>query len=86
LASDCVFSGDSLAAVVRIVMIARAARARMQENFGFAALYNVLAVPIALAGWATPLVAAIAMSASSAVVTLNALRLSQGRLPGEKTA
>ncbi|MDP3739244.1 MAG: heavy metal translocating P-type ATPase [Hyphomonadaceae bacterium] len=84
LASDCVFSGDSLEAVVRIVLISRAARARMRENFSFAALYNVLAVPIALAGWATPLVAAIAMSASSAVVTLNALRLSQGRLAGEK--
>jgi P-type Cu2+ transporter len=81
LASDCVFSGDSLAAVTRIIDISRAARARMRENFAIAAAYNLLAVPIALAGWATPLVAAIAMSASSAVVTLNALRLSRGRSP-----
>lgn len=86
LASDCVFSGDSLAAVACIVMIARAARSRMLENFGFAAVYNVLAVPVALAGWATPLVAAIAMSGSSAVVTLNALRLSRGRLAREKAS
>jgi Cu2+-exporting ATPase len=78
-ASDCVFSGDSLDAVVRIVAIARAARTRMRENFALAAAYNLLAVPIALAGWATPLVAAIAMSASSAIVTLNALRLSRDR-------
>lgn len=74
LASDCVFSGDSLSAVVRIIDIAGAARSRMLQNFALAAIYNVLAVPIALAGWATPLVAAIAMSASSAIVTLNALR------------
>jgi Cu2+-exporting ATPase len=76
LASDCVFSGDSLDAVVRIIRIARTARTRMRENFFLAAAYNVLAIPIALAGWATPLVAAVAMSASSAVVTLNALRMS----------
>jgi P-type Cu2+ transporter len=79
LAADCVFAGESLRSVVRIVEIARAARARMRENFGFATVYNILATPIALAGWATPLVAAIAMSASSLVVTLNALRLAGGR-------
>ena len=47
----------------------------MRENFGFATVYNILAVPIALVGWVTPLVAALAMSGSSAIVTLNALRL-----------
>jgi len=75
LASDCVFSGDSLKAIVRIVDISRKARAHMRQNFAFAAFYNVVAVPVALAGLATPMVAAIAMSGSSVVVTLNALRL-----------
>lgn len=79
LASDCVFLGDNLGVVADIVAISRQARARMRESFAFAAIYNVVAVPIALMGWATPLVAAAAMSASSAVVTLNALRLSAGR-------
>jgi Cu2+-exporting ATPase len=82
LASDCVFAGDSLAAVVTIIDVARRARARMRENFAFAALYNILAVPVALMGWVTPIIAALAMSGSSAVVTLNALRLSRRPLQG----
>lgn len=78
LASDCVFLGDDLGVVADIVAVSRQARARMRESFAFAAIYNLVAIPVALVGWATPLVAAAAMSASSAVVTLNALRLSGG--------
>ena len=85
LASDCVFSGESLAAVPRIIEIARMARLRIRENFALAAVYNLIAVPIALFGWATPMVAAIAMSSSSAVVTLNALRLSGRNTPARRT-
>ncbi len=77
LASDCVFSGDSLRAITHIIATARTARARMRENFALAAAYNVIVIPVALGGWVTPLVAAIAMSASSAVVTFNALRLAR---------
>lgn len=79
LASDCVFLGDDLGIVPAIITISRQARARMRENFAFAAIYNLVAIPVALMGGATPLVAAAAMSASSAVVTLNALRLSGGK-------
>ncbi|MBW2240661.1 MAG: hypothetical protein JRH01_01640 [Deltaproteobacteria bacterium] len=49
--------------------------ARIRENLGFALLYNLCAVPLAAAGILEPLHAAIAMSASSLVVTGNAIRL-----------
>ena len=48
---------------------------RMKENFAISGLYNVIAVPLALVGHATPLAAALAMSLSSITVSLNALRL-----------
>ncbi|OZA00253.1 MAG: hypothetical protein B7Y02_18675, partial [Rhodobacterales bacterium 17-64-5] len=55
--------------------IARQATRRMVENFAISAVYNVVAVPLALMGAATPLAAALAMSLSSISVSLNALRL-----------
>jgi P-type Cu2+ transporter len=54
---------------------AHSAVQRIRENFNIATFYNVIAVPIAIAGFATPLVAALAMSSSSITVALNAVRL-----------
>jgi Cu2+-exporting ATPase len=73
-AADLVFSGESLMTVVDAVDVARSARGRAMENFGLAALYNLIAAPAAMLGLVNPFVAAIAMSGSSLVVTLNALR------------
>lgn len=74
-AADLVFSGDGLGAVVTAIDVARAARRRALENFGFSALYNLIAAPAAMLGLINPFVAALAMSGSSLVVTLNALRM-----------
>jgi len=73
-AADLVFSGDALMAVVDAIDVARSARRRAVENFGLAAVYNLVAAPAAMLGLVNPFVAAIAMSGSSLVVTLNALR------------
>ena len=73
-AADCVFLGDRLAPIVYTLDNARRAHRIMRENLWIAALYNVFAVPLAIAGLVTPLLAALAMSGSSIVVTLNAWR------------
>jgi P-type Cu2+ transporter len=75
VASDVVLLGQDLAPIAEARRIAIAARRRIKQNFALSLGYNVLAVPIALLGLATPLIAALAMSASSLTVTLNAMRL-----------
>lgn len=78
-AADLIFQGDDLGAVVTALEVARSARARALENFAFAALYNLVAGPAAMFGLVNPFVAALAMSGSSLIVTLNALRTRESR-------
>jgi Cu2+-exporting ATPase len=78
-AAGLVFTGERLEPVVFALATARMARSRALENFALAAAYNAVAVPVALAGLVTPLIAALAMSGSSIAVTLNALRLRGAR-------
>jgi len=79
-AADLVFTGDELGAVVEAIDTARSSRRRALENFGFSAVYNVVAMPAAMAGLVNPFIAALAMSGSSIVVLLNAARPSLGWL------
>ena len=74
-ASDIVFLGENLDQLVGLIPLAKALQKRITENFWIATFYNVIAVPIAIAGFATPLIAALAMLLSSISVTLNALRI-----------
>ncbi|NIX77510.1 heavy metal translocating P-type ATPase [Microvirga terricola] len=72
--ADAVFLGDRLAPVLATIDIARRAHRLMRQNLLIALVYNLIAVPLAFLGYVTPLVAALAMSGSSTIVTLNALR------------
>ncbi|CUH98912.1 heavy metal translocating P-type ATPase [Leisingera aquaemixtae] len=75
VASDIVLLGQDLEPIAEACGVAQKATRRIRENFRIATLYNVIAVPLAIAGLATPLIAALAMSTSSITVSLNALRL-----------
>ena len=76
--SDLVFGG-SIGSLPGILKTSKRARVTMLQNFGLAGIYNLIAVPLAVLGFASPLLAAIMMSASSIVVTLNALRQGAGK-------
>jgi len=77
-AADAVFLGDRLQPVADALHLSKRARAAIEQNLWISFLYNVIAVPIAVAGFVTPLMAAVAMSASSLAVTANALKLRWG--------
>ncbi len=77
-AADAIFQGDSLSPVVEILRVARRADRLVRQNMALALVYNLSAVPLAILGNVTPLIAAIAMSSSSLLVIGNALRLGTG--------
>lgn len=78
-AADAVFLGEKLRPVADALAISRKAHTLMQQNLWLAVVYNSIAVPIAIAGYVTPLIAALAMSGSSVLVTLNALRVRKAK-------
>lgn len=78
-ASDLVMTGSTLSRLPATVALARRTQRVIRQNLAWALAYNVLALPLAAAGWVTPWLAALGMALSSLLVTLNALRLT--RLP-----
>ena len=82
--ADVVFQGARLAPVAAVIRAARRARAVMRQNLALAVGYNAVMVPLAVAGWVTPWLAAAAMSASSLLVMANSFRAAQGGRRGER--
>lgn len=81
--SDGIFVGESLRPVMDCIDVSRVARRLMRQNLALAVAYNLIAVPLAVAGFVTPLIAAAAMSGSSILVTLNAVRLRSAARPAK---
>lgn len=75
--ADIILLTDRLGALAEIAGSARRTLRVIRQNLGWAVAYNAVALPLAMAGMVTPLVAALGMSASSLVVVANALRLSR---------
>jgi len=73
-ASDIVLRGEGLTALPAAVRVARGAQRLARQNIVFSLVYNVIAVPMAVLGFVTPLIAALVMASSSIIVILNALR------------
>ena len=78
--ADVVFQGRKLAPVALLIATARRAQVVMRGNLALAIGYNALMVPLAVAGYVTPWLAAAAMSSSSLLVMANSFRLrAEGR-------
>ena len=85
-AADFVFLRESLAALPAALIVAKKSGQLIRQNFALAIGYNLIAVPVAVLGYVTPLVAAAAMSLSSILVVANAMRLIEERKSGTRQA
>lgn len=77
-AADIVFQGEKLSPVMDALLLCKRAHRLVKQNFLLSLGYNIVAVPMAMMGMVTPLIAAIAMAGSSILVVLNAQRLNRG--------
>ncbi len=76
--ADIIFQGNKLNPVLQTIKIANNSQNIIKQNLAFALFYNLFAIPFAVFGLVLPLFAALAMSASSIIVVLNAMRINRG--------
>ena len=73
--ADIIFQNEKLQPILEAIHTAKKSNQIIKQNLGFALIYNLIAVPFAMMGFVVPLFAALAMSSSSIVVVVNALRI-----------
>lgn len=73
--ADVIITGDDLSRIAAAYLISRAAMMIIKQNLAWAFVYNIIGIPLAMSGLLTPVYAAVAMTASSLLVSLNSLRL-----------
>jgi P-type E1-E2 ATPase len=78
--ADLIITGGDISKIAAAYHISRATIAIIKQNLVWAFLYNLIGIPLAMSGHLTPVYAAIAMTASSLLVSLNSLRLMRFKL------
>jgi P-type Cu2+ transporter len=78
-AADLWLTGQRISPLLEVLNTAHRARGIIRQNIAWALFYNALFLPLAVSGLLQPWVAAIGMPASSLLVILNALRISNGK-------
>jgi Cu2+-exporting ATPase len=73
--ADVIITGDDLSRIATAYRISRATMTIIKQNLLWAFVYNIIGIPLAMSGHLTPVYAAVAMTASSLLVSLNSLRL-----------
>lgn len=76
-AADIVLVRDDLRVVPWLVDLSRESMKRVRQNLGWAVIYNLIGVALAMTGLLQPIFSAFAMVASSIFVTTNAMKMNQ---------
>ncbi len=75
--SDFLLLSGQLNSIPYSIQLAKKTSSRIKQNISWAIIYNLIAIPFAIAGWVPPWLAAIGMSASSVIVVFNSMRLNK---------